>query len=439
MTYRVRFRNIAIIGLAGAATVVPQAAHAGGFYLQEQSVRAVGRAFTGEVADSGPQSLWWNPAAIGGQRGCEVATGATVIIPRGEVTDSGTTIRRTLPGIGAVTTPVGGDPSIKNPIVTGLLPSGSAACAVTDRIAFGVALSSPFSFTTEYPADGWTRYSADRSHLRTIDIQPTIAVMPAEGLSIGVGLNIEQVNAELTNALPNLAPGSPDGSQSLKGSGWDLGWSAGIRYASGPFEVGFAYKSSIEHKLDGKVTVSGLGGPLAVANGTREAVASFRTPWQASVGVRAHVSDRLTLNGQVTHFGWSEFDAIRIGTPVNEVIAQNYDDTFAFGAGLDYRLSDRTTLRAGAMWDQSPVKDGNRDARVPDTDRVTIGVGGSHDLNDTFTFEAGLGYTMFEDGPIDRVARAYEGSLPVPVTVNTNGRFTDGNAILLSVGARARF
>lgn len=440
MTTRDRFRTIGLIALGGAAAVVPQAAQAGGFYLQEQSVRAVGRAFTGEVADSGPQSLWWNPAAIGGMKGCEAAAGATVIIPRGKVTDTGTTIRRTLPApFGVVTTPVGGQSEIEDPVVKGLLPSGSAACAVTDRIAFGVALSSPFSFTTEYPADGWTRYSADRSHLRTIDVQPTIAIMPADGLSIGVGLNIEQVNAELTNALPNLTPGSPDGRQALKGSGWDFGWSAGIRYASGPFEVGFAYKSSIEHKLDGKVTVSGLGGPLAVANGTRDAVATFRTPWQASVGVRAHVSDRLTLNGQVTHFGWSEFDAIRLGPPVNQAIEQNYDDTFAFGAGLDYRLTDRTTLRAGAMWDQSPVKDGNRDARVPDTDRVTIGVGGSHDLSERFTLEAGLGYTMFEDGPIDRTVRVYEGSLPVPITVNTNGRFTDGNAILLSVGARARF
>src|SRR3954469_20776767 len=40
-------------------------ADAAGFYLQEQSVRGWGRANSGEVADQGPASLWWNPAAIG--------------------------------------------------------------------------------------------------------------------------------------------------------------------------------------------------------------------------------------------------------------------------------------------------------------------------------------------------------------------------------------
>lgn len=53
-----------------AATVVVYSltlsaqAHAQAFYLQEQSARAAGRAFSGEVADTGAASLWWNPAAI---------------------------------------------------------------------------------------------------------------------------------------------------------------------------------------------------------------------------------------------------------------------------------------------------------------------------------------------------------------------------------------
>ena len=48
----------AVLGSFGFASV----AHAQAFYLQEQSARGAGRAFSGEVADTGPQSLWWNPA-----------------------------------------------------------------------------------------------------------------------------------------------------------------------------------------------------------------------------------------------------------------------------------------------------------------------------------------------------------------------------------------
>lgn len=440
MTTRARFRTIAIIALGGVATVLPTAAQAGGFYLQEQSVRAVGRAFSGEVADSGPQSLWWNPAAIGGQQGCEAAAGATVIIPRGKVTDTGTTITRPT-GVAVpptITTPVGGDSQIKNPITKGLLPSGAVACGINDRIAIGVAVTSPFSFTTNYPADSWTRYSADRSHLRTIDIQPGIAVMLGEGLSIGAAANIEQVNAELTRALPQASPLIPtDGRQSLKGSGWDIGWSAGFRFSNGDIELGASYKSAIKHTLDGRIIQSGLVGPLAIANVDQKADATFTTPWQAIFGVRAHVTPQLTVNLQATRFGWSKFDAIRIGTPINSALEQNYVDTWAFAGGVDYQLSPRTTLRAGVMHDEAPVKDGNRDARVPDTDRWTVAVGASHDLSERFSLDAGLGYTMFKDGPIDRPDQPYGARFPA--TLNTSGTFTDGSAILLSVGARARF
>lgn len=51
-------------------------ANAGGFYLQEQSVKANGRAWSGEVSGTGaPSRLWWNPAAIGGISNMEMFTG----------------------------------------------------------------------------------------------------------------------------------------------------------------------------------------------------------------------------------------------------------------------------------------------------------------------------------------------------------------------------
>ena len=55
-------RTLALLTVSTAALATQ--AHASGFYLQEQSVRGTGRAYSGEVADQGPASLWWNPAAI---------------------------------------------------------------------------------------------------------------------------------------------------------------------------------------------------------------------------------------------------------------------------------------------------------------------------------------------------------------------------------------
>ena len=80
----------------------------------------------------------------------------------------------------------------------------------------------PFSFTTNYDADSWARYSADKTRLRTIDIQPSIGVELTDWLRVGGALNVEYTDAILSNALPNVSAAQPDGRQELSGDGWDL-------------------------------------------------------------------------------------------------------------------------------------------------------------------------------------------------------------------------
>ncbi|HEX8379340.1 MAG TPA: outer membrane protein transport protein, partial [Allosphingosinicella sp.] len=115
---------------AGLFVTAAAPATAGGFYLKEQSVRGLGRANSGEVADQGPASLWWNPAAIAGTREKEAAFGATAILPRGRVSDDGTLIDRP----GAPPQPVGGLPSRSNPILGGVAPNNAFALPLSKRI-----------------------------------------------------------------------------------------------------------------------------------------------------------------------------------------------------------------------------------------------------------------------------------------------------------------
>src|SRR5688572_9103228 len=108
---------------------VPAPAEAAAFYLQEQSVRGWGRANSGETADQGPASLWWNPASIGGAEESSASFGATAFFPIGEISDQGTLIDR--PGLPPA--PVGGAPLMHDPIQRGVLPGsafeiGRASC-----------------------------------------------------------------------------------------------------------------------------------------------------------------------------------------------------------------------------------------------------------------------------------------------------------------------
>lgn len=431
-------RAMLAAGVCVLAGGIVTSANAAAFYLQEQSVKGAGRAFSGEVADQGAASLWWNPAASGGMIGGDATIGVSEIMPRGDVHDNGTLIVRP----GQAPAPVGGNADARNPINNGTLPSGAIAYAVTPKLSLGLAVTSPFSFTTDYDADSWVRYTADKTSLRTVDIQPSVAYQIVPGFSVGLAANAEYVKATLGNYLPNLSPLLPDGHQTLKGNGWDWGWSAGFQYQGGPISAGISYKSSVKHKLDGTVTTAGLisvpGVPLANNNGSVATTADFRTPWQIDVGLRFKATQQLTLNVQVNRFGWNKFDAINLGAPLNVAIPENYGSTWSYAGGLDFALSPAVTLRAGIQHDESPTRDTHRDARVPDSNRWNFAGGASFDLTKNIGIDAAFNYIKFKDASIDRTTAAYAGT-PVQTPILVNGSLLNAHATVFSIGGHVKF
>lgn len=419
---------VSFIGMAAAGS-----AHAQAFYLQEQSVRGQGRAFSGEGADSGVDSLWWNPASIAGMEGGEASVHGSYIRPRGEVVDKGSVIVR--PGQAGAS--VGGNSVSKNPINEGVVPSGAVAYGF-GGVAFGLTVTSPYSFTTDYDSDSWSRYSADKTKLRTIDIQPSVALALSDTLSIGAAVNVEHVSATLSNYLPNLSPLQADGHQTLKGSGWDVGWSVGAQFHEGPLQLGLSYKSAIKHKLDGTVTIEGLQGLLASQNRTVDATAQFSTPWMIIGSARARVSPKLTLNAQVVRMGWSEFDSIDLGAPLSTSIPENYRNSWTWAVGFDYDLSPKLTVRAGVQRGITPTQNGNRDARVPDSNRWNFSTGATYAVSPKFHIDAAASYITFKDATIDRTTAAYAGTA-VQTPILVNGELQNASALVLSLGARVGF
>ena len=411
--------------------LIPAHAMASGFYIVEQSPKATGRAYSGEVADTGPESLWWNPSAIAGQQGTAIHVGASAILPSAKMTNVNTIIVRP----GQAPAPVGGDQVSNNPINNGVVPTGAIAYGLTDKVALGLAVTAPYNFTTDYAATSWARYSALRTSLLTIDIQPGMAIEVIPGLRVGAAANLEYAKADLGNALPNLSPLLADGSQKLSGKGWDIGWSAGFQFQRGPVSMGASYKSSIRHTLNGSVTVAGLLGPLAANNGVVSTSASFSTPWQAIFGVRFALTPAITLNAQATATGWSKFDAIRLAAPYNTAIPENYRDSWSYAIGVDVVVSPRWTLRAGIARDQSPVRNTDRDARVPDTSRWVFAMGATHQMSKRFAVDAGVNYLTLDSGAINRNTAAYVGT-PVQTPILTNGTVSSAHVFILALGGR---
>ena len=427
-------RNMArVSGLAILMASVAAPAFAGSFYLQEQSVRGAGRAFSGEAADRGTGSMWWNPAAIA-RSGRELSFGMHAIRIDSEVKNNGSYV--TYPG-GANVPVVNPRNTEVDPIESGLVPNFAFATPIGDRFAVGVSVAAPYNFTTKYEPGSFARYDALTSELRSGDASLTVAWQVNDWLDLGAGLNAQYVKAKLTSAMPSVSPLVPDGSSSLEGDGWDFGWNVGAQVHKGPWDFGLSYRSKIEHELDGDVNIV-LTGPLAPNSVSTAGTASFNTPWFASASVRYAVNDKLTLNAQVNRIGWSEFDAINVEYPGGgDSIHQNYKDVTTGAIGLDYAFSDKTTLRAGVGYDPTPTRDSLRTARIPDADRLLVSVGGSTEVTEGVTFDAGLTYIAFSDSDIYDDRTFYAGTAAA-TTSHLRGT-AEGSALVASLGARWAF
>lgn len=425
-------------GLATASVMFllfPGSGWASGFYLQDQSTRGTGRAYSGEAADQGAESLWWNPASISGLDHSDIDSSLAGILVWSKARDQGSTIDR----FGTLQ-PVGGSSRSSHVISNGLLPSMAAALRLDDQWSVGLAVSSPFSFITQYNQSSWARYAALTSRLETIDLQPTLAWRPTSWLGIGAGPNIEHTLAALSSSLPNLSAAEGDGTETFHGQGWNVGYNVGLQLhlLEDRLTFGAAYRSRIEHSLSGSLDVIGLSGLLAGQNfHAGNGVANFTTPWAATFAVRYRVTPRLTLDAQVVHTGWSELDVVRITRPVAATTSEAYNDVTSGAIGLDYAVNPRWVVRAGIQYDPTPVPSGDLDPRVPDANRFLFALGTSLKVTQRLTVDAGVIYIDADTSHINRDASTYAGT-PVATPIQLRGE-VKSTALVLALGTRLQF
>ncbi len=427
-------RTVLVPCLALLAVVIgSDRAPAAGFYLQDQSAKGAGRAFSGEAADGGPESLWWNPAGIAGIAQSGSYGSLAGILVDSTANDRGSTIDR-----GGRTLPVGGSARVGDPVSDGLVGSGGLAFRLDDRWALGLAVTSPFSFVTQYPLAGWTRYAALTSRLTTIDLQPSLAWRPLRWLGLGIGPNVEYVVASLSNALPNLSPQLPDGLQTLHGSGWNAGFNAGLQIHLGPrLVLAAAYRSGITHRIGGTLGAVGLDGPLAAEDGVADARAHFRTPGAATFAIRWQATGRLTLDAQAVRQGWSAFDGIAIASPVDAEIPEGYRDTLSGAFGLEYGLARGCVVRTGIQYDPTPTPGPDRDPRVPDANRWLVSAGTTVRVTPRLSVDAAVTYVDFQNAAIVRNATAYGGTAAV-LPIELSGA-VQASGVVLALGTRMSF
>lgn len=429
-----------------AAAAMSSRADAAGFYLQEQSVSQQGSAFAGAVANPEDAStIFYNPAGMTQLKGPMLSAGASLLVPKTEIENTGSTAGPTA-GVGAAYAGGnGGNPFDPTPV-----PSFYAAYPLQDgRLWAGVGISSPFGLANDYGDTWFGRYDSTKSELLSINIAPVLAYRVNDRLSVGGGPNLQYVKARLENALPCPAavcagaaftPGT-DGLSTLKGDSYGFGFNLGALYEiSDRTQLGLHYRSKMDQMVDGEVIVSGLLGPLAANNGIRTAEAELKQPDIATIGFAHKYDDRLTFLGSASWFGWSNFDEIRVefdaGGP-DSVTPEDFDDSFSVALGAKWQQDEKWTFRGGIQFDQTPTTLPDRSTRTPDGDRYWLSLGATYNVTEKLSLDFAASHLFITDGDIALTKQFYAGT-PVDTTVNVNGK-AESSVEIFSLQANWKF
>lgn len=327
-------------GVGVIACLVSGTVFGSGFQLYtEGSAEALGQAGAISGRDDLVSLAWYNPSALAGAERPAIMIGSTFVQIHTDFTSPAGNASmsedwRTIPHLYYVQ-PINGD-------LTAML-----------------SINAPYGLITEWP-DGWAGQAlALYSDLETIYVTPSVAWAVGEKLSVSAGFNVVRGEAKLTRAGAVV-------------EGDDVGYGGTVSVHYQPLEdwaLGARYQSRAELELDGTLDV----GPVF------DASADVTLPSSVNIGIANTSIENLSLGFDVVWTEWSTYDYLTVvAPPVPPTPAPKlWDDVWSIRLGGEYELGDNWVLRAGYVWDESPVPDSTRSPELPGSDRqmVMAGIG----------------------------------------------------------------
>ncbi|MCW5691131.1 MAG: outer membrane protein transport protein [Pseudolabrys sp.] len=426
----------ASVGLLMAATA---AANAGGFALREQSAYGQGASFAGIAAGGALSSMFWNPATMTQQKGLQFEQIFTGIMPYASHSPNATS---TFAAFGAAGD--SGDDAV--------VPAGYFSWQATERLWLGMSINSPFGLSVSFP-DRWAgRTYAENTFLRTYNFTPTVAFELNNWISFGAGVQIQYATAGFTSGLPVNNAGvtglaSLTNTSNLQLNGWGYGFVAGVTLTPTPTTtIGIGYRSAINQKADGTLTLPAGGIFAAPFSNTGAVETTLHLPDSVTVGLRQRLSKQWTLLAGFEWSNWSRIGTSAVtlastGAPATVVgnavtIPFEYKDGYFYSLGAEYDWNERLTLRSGIAFEKSPIVDQVRTPRLPDNDRFWLSAGLTYKLTPKLSLDAAYTHIFVKDTSV--ALGPGTGNPSSSTTVSYSGSI-DAHVDIVSLGIRYRF
>lgn len=390
-------------------------AHAAGFALYEFSARgtAMGGAVMANEAE--PASLATNPALITELDGTQAQLGLTAV-----TADAKTSV-------------AGNARSLKDDVW--LLPNFFITRKWSEDVTFGLGGFSRYGLGGEYKNwQTWTGSAlAYKVKLETFSFTPTIAVKANEELSVAMGLEAMVIGFSQNSTL---LPGAAAEATAYKISGSGVSWGGNFSFVYKPqwaekWSLGAMYRTKVKQELSGRIN-AGTEYPARNIY-SADAKGSIALPDSISAGLSFHPTDKWTLEAGIIGTFWSSYDQILIeykdmeNTPTIHN-KKDYKDAYRLNFGTEYQIHKNWAVRAGYVYDKSPINERAMDTLVPVDDRHIASVGFGY-KNERWSVDAAYAHIFSKD--LTGTTSSQFGNLPV--------KYSDGRSDMYALTVGYKF
>ena len=373
-------------------------AHSAGYGIYENSASYMGTAFAGKASNPQDASIAANnPAGIAFVVGTQISVGSAVILEGGEFEGQHT---REASVLNPQTLLAEG--KTKDFKSTTFVPFGHFVIPVNEQLSFALSGYGPFGIELDYDKNWAGQYFGNKTSVKTINLQGTLSYKFHDDFSVGFGLIGSYVKGELTqktNATNFLLPIPPSDAK-VDGDANAMGWTIGaLWHVNEATYVGLSYFSQLEFKLKGDVKVDNTpDGDLK-----SKAKLDITMPEKAALSLTHHLNDQWAVMAEATWTRWSRFEEFYVEADdplLSSYVPIKWKDVWAWSFGASWQVMPEWQLRAGYMFDQSPVDDKNRTARTPDADRNWFTLGANWKPDPQFSIDLSYAYVSLKKGKI---------------------------------------
>lgn len=412
------FTTLGVIGLSGTAS-------ANAFNVNEHDARVTGRGGATAASNDDASAIVFNPGGLALVEGTQIRLGGSLYIAEGwyenATTDKVTTDSPPAP-----------------------VPNLYIGSRVHDMLAIGLAVHFPYGLAVSWPENHPQSTVTQDSNLRTMFITPAVALNlrnQVPGLSIGAGLDIVPSSVELSRSL---VFGDARGTVDLAADTVGFGFRGGVMYhppkAPG-LKLGVLYRSQVALNYEGQADIDIADPYRAQLPPDGDASTTINLPTTVAMGV-AYGADNLEVELNAVWINWANTftkDENRGGDATSLSIAlpegatsdapQDYKNTVSYRMGFDYTLpAQKAHVRAGFIFDPTPIPKTTQTAQLPDVDRFALTLGGSLQATDTLGVNVSALWVL----PRERESSS---DPAIPIFHGTYGV----QALVLSLGVTAQF